>query len=91
MTGRLRLDRIRAATAGVRKALRPWIGQFPNSDQSLRIQARILRHLRRHRQSDSTAYEAGGQLFGRIAPALVTVTRALGPRATDERRRFAIS
>jgi len=68
---------------------RRWERPFPQSDQSLRIDAAVLRHLRRHRQVKSSAREAGGQLYGRVTNELVTVSHTAGPHASDERGRFA--
>lgn len=42
----------------------------------------------RHRQSGKNKNEAGGQLFGKIDPGLLTVEVATGPSPSDIRSRF---
>lgn len=58
---------------------------------TLELTAPVLGQLARHKQSDSDAPEAGGQLFATINAEANTwrVIRATGPRKEDVRSRFA--
>lgn len=47
----------------------------------------VVRRLNLHRQTSPCAKEAGGQLFGLIAPDVVEIAIAVGPRKQDERSR----
>jgi integrative and conjugative element protein (TIGR02256 family) len=72
----------------LRRRSRGWERQIPESEQSVRIEPSVLRHVRSHRQSGFAAQEAGGQLFGSVTPELVVVSHAVGPHRADERRQF---
>ena len=63
-------------------------GRLNGVDQRLQLSPEVLAHVRRHRQTSARATEAGGQLFGTIAPELITVSRAIGPYPGDERSRY---
>ena len=64
------------------------IGHLVGIDQSVRLCAEVLSHVRAHRQLSSRATEAGGQLFGTITTELIDVTKATGPYSGDERSRY---
>lgn len=49
----------------------------------------VLEHLRRHRQLDSFAKEAGGQLFGSRVGTGLHVIAATGPYKSDARTRIS--
>lgn len=66
-----------------------WEAGFPGSVQRLRIEPSALEYVRKYRQTSFSALEAGGQLFGRVTPDLVTVSAVAGPHRSDERSRFA--
>jgi len=68
---------------------RAWEHPILGSYQSVRIEASVLRHFRRHRQLKRAAREAGAQLLGHVTDQLVIVSQAAGPRLTDERGRYA--
>ena len=48
----------------------------------------VLEYVQTHQQHDLGATEAGGQLFGTVAPEEVLVSVATGPYAADERSRY---
>lgn len=54
----------------------------------LSISGTALSILAEHRQTKRWSTEAGGQLFGTIAPGLISVATATGPSPSDWRRRF---
>lgn len=62
-------------------------GRIESVAQELELEPSVLSHLAEHRQSDNWVSEAGGQLFGTISPAKVTISHAVGPHAGDERSR----
>lgn len=64
------------------------VGHLDDSLQALLITRQALQHVSRYRQSTPWATEAGGQLFGTINGAQVSVTEASGPYAGDERSRY---
>jgi integrative and conjugative element protein (TIGR02256 family) len=66
-----------------------WEAAFPNSLQRARITPGVLDYVRRFRQAQASAHEAGGQLFGTVTPELVLVSEVAGPHRTDERSRYA--
>jgi integrative and conjugative element protein (TIGR02256 family) len=66
-----------------------WEGGILGSDQRLRIESQVLRHVRRFRQSSDVRPEAGGQLFGTVTDSLVRVIAASGPHRSDQRSRYA--
>jgi integrative and conjugative element protein (TIGR02256 family) len=66
-----------------------WERSFRASNQRLRIESRVLRHVRRYRQSRSRSHESGGQLFGTVTPDLVTICAVSGPHARDQRSRYS--
>jgi integrative and conjugative element protein (TIGR02256 family) len=64
------------------------VGHLADFDQALSISCSALQHVGRHRQATPWATEAGGQLFGTIDAAQVSVIEASGPYAGDERSRY---
>lgn len=56
-------------------------------DQRVEIDACVLSYVFGFRQISVRAKEAGGQLFGTIAPELVHIIKATGPYPGDERSR----
>lgn len=58
------------------------------SGQSLILHLSVLDHFNKWRQLYPEMSEAGGQLFGVIEGADITVRLATGPRRTDRRGRF---
>ena len=66
-----------------------WERSILGTDQRLRIEPRVLRHIRRYRQSRDMQPEAGGQLFGTVTDSLVRISAVSGPRRGDERSRYA--
>jgi integrative and conjugative element protein (TIGR02256 family) len=65
-----------------------WRATFPGGAQHLSIEAKVLRHARKYRQSRMSSLEAGGQLFGTVTRELVAVSAIAGPHRLDERSRF---
>jgi integrative and conjugative element protein (TIGR02256 family) len=66
-----------------------WERSIFGSDQHLGIDPRVLRHVRRYRQSREGQPEAGGQLFGTVTKSLVRISAASGPHRSDQRSRYA--
>lgn len=60
---------------------------FPGGQQSLRIEAGVLRCLRKYRQTRLGQSESGGQLFGTVTPSLVTVSHVARPHRSDQKAR----
>ncbi len=58
------------------------------SGQNLVVEAGVLDHFQRWRQSQPSTAEAGGQLFGVVDGTEVTIKLATGPRRSDRRGRF---
>jgi integrative and conjugative element protein (TIGR02256 family) len=56
--------------------------------QSLHVNRTVLERLREHRQIRKRDSEAGGQLFGTVTSDSVSIVRATGPYATDQRSRY---
>lgn len=54
---------------------------------TLVIRGAVLVHFDRHRQRTRADTEAGGQIFATYEPETITICRATGPYATDDRRR----
>jgi integrative and conjugative element protein (TIGR02256 family) len=52
------------------------------------VSAAVITLISSHRQRRLWSCEAGGQLFGTIAPGYITVTTATGPSPKDWRGRF---
>lgn len=57
------------------------------SPQTLILTDEVLRHFARHRQSNPSLPEAGGQLFARFNESEISIEKATGPRSTDRRGR----
>ena len=60
----------------------------PTIDQRIILQAPVVAYVQRHRQLNSDASEAGGQLFGALFAEAVTIQAASGPYTGDERSRY---
>ena len=63
-------------------------GQLDGIGQRLQISLEAFAHVSGCRQTSTRATEAGGQLFGTLTPELISVTKATGPYARDERSRY---
>lgn len=63
-------------------------GHISGVGQRVRLCAEAISHVRKHRQLSARTTEAGGQLFGRITPDLIEVTKATGPYSGDDRSRY---
>ncbi|MGY0574193.1 Mov34/MPN/PAD-1 family protein [Bradyrhizobium sp. RDM12] len=61
------------------------------SGQSLRLDASVIRHFDRNRQTRPWHREAGGLLFARFDLPLIDVVEATGPRRGDRRGRYSYS
>jgi integrative and conjugative element protein (TIGR02256 family) len=66
-----------------------WERSILGASQCLRIEPRVLRHVRKYRQSLPTKPEAGGQLFGTVTDSLVRISAVSGPHRSDQRSRYA--
>lgn len=55
--------------------------------QEIAISRSVVNRISKHRQKSPAALEAGGQLFGLVAPNRVDVMCATGPFANDDRAR----
>ena len=56
--------------------------------QPLHVNRTVLERLREHRQIRTRDFEAGGQLFGTVTSDSVSIVRATGPYAKDQRSRY---
>lgn len=63
-------------------------GQLDGIGQRLQISRQAFAHVCAYRQTSARATEAGGQLFGTLTSELISVTKATGPYARDERSRY---
>jgi hypothetical protein len=64
--------------------------EIGSSGQILVFAERVLTHFQRHQQRRASDAEAGGQLFAKLEPPLITVCRASGPRTGIAGRAFPI-
>lgn len=64
------------------------VGSLGEASQRVVLLPSVLGHVHLHRQITAWATEAGGQLFGTIDEAVVTVEVATGPYPGDERSRY---
>jgi integrative and conjugative element protein (TIGR02256 family) len=67
--------------------LKSLVGHADSYTQQILLEQEALAHVYRHRQKFAKDSEGGGQLFGTINEALVTVVCATGPYPGDERTR----
>ena len=58
------------------------------SGQYLVLDTGVLGHFHKWRQLHPGMHEAGGQLFGLVDAACITISMATGPRRSDRRGRF---
>lgn len=60
----------------------------PSVTQVLHVDLTVLERLRAHCQIGARDFEAGGQLFGTVTLTSVSIVRATGPYAKDQRSRY---
>jgi integrative and conjugative element protein (TIGR02256 family) len=60
-------------------------GQLDGIGQRLQISPEAFAYVSVYRQTSARATEAGGQLFGTLTSELISVTKATGPYARDDR------
>jgi integrative and conjugative element protein (TIGR02256 family) len=60
-----------------------------DSGEVVEFSASVLERFEQHRQRRFWQAEAGGQLFANLAPGLISIAIATGPRPTDRRTPFS--